>query len=134
MTLTRLTVTRAALAASLLASLIAAASPAAAQKEWLVHSFPADGSQGNNPVGNLVADGAGNLYGTTTYGGAHNYGTVYELVRPVPPKTAWTWTMLYSFTGGADGAHPEAGLVFDSVGNLYGTTIQGGTSRCRCCL
>ncbi len=58
----------------------------------------------------------------TTSGGAYNNGTVYEMVRPVPPKTAWTATVLYSFTGGADGGIPFGGLVFDNVGNLYGTT------------
>ncbi len=130
MTLTRLTFMRAALAALLLACLIAAASPAAAQKEWVVHSFARDGSQGTLPFGKLVADSAGNLYGETNLGGAYNNGTVYEMVRPVPPKTAWTETVLYSFTGGGDGRIPFGGLVFDDVGNLYGATGGGCFSGC----
>jgi uncharacterized repeat protein (TIGR03803 family) len=121
------TFVRATLGAFLLASLIAAASPAVAQKEWVVHSFPRDGSQGR-PFGNLVADRAGNLYGTTYNGGEFNWGTIYELVRPVPPITGWAETVLYSFTGGADGAIPFGGLVFDDVGNLYGTAEHGGGS------
>jgi uncharacterized repeat protein (TIGR03803 family) len=54
---------------------------------------------------------------------------VYEILRPVPPKTAWTQVTLYSFTGGIDGGSPFAGLVFDKSGNLYGTTIGGGAGR-----
>jgi uncharacterized repeat protein (TIGR03803 family) len=124
----RSTLVRATLGALLLASLMVVASPAYAQKEWLVHSFAADGSQGALPMGNLVADGAGNLYGTTFYGGTFTYGgTVYELVRPVPPKTAWTETVLYNFTGGFDGYEPSGGLVFDNAGNLYGTASQSDT-------
>jgi uncharacterized repeat protein (TIGR03803 family) len=78
----------------------------------------------------LVADSDGDLYGTTSSGGAYNNGTVYELVRPVPPKTGWAETILHSFTGGADGGQPVAGLVFDSVGNLYGITTFGGLPAC----
>jgi uncharacterized repeat protein (TIGR03803 family) len=101
--------------------------PALAQSEWVVHSF--DGTHGDQPMGSLVADSAGNLYGTGYQGGAHNWGVVYELVRPVPPKTAWTEVVLYSFSGGADGGLPEGGVIFDSAGNLYGTTYQGGASN-----
>jgi uncharacterized repeat protein (TIGR03803 family) len=124
--ITGLTFVRAALGALFLACLIAAASPAAAQKEWTVYSFAADGSQGIGPLGSLIPDNDGNLYGTTTGGGAFGPGTVYELVRPVPPKTGWTEKVLYSFTGGADGGSPYGGLVFDNMGNLYGTTTSGG--------
>jgi len=102
---------------------------AAGQKEWLVHSF--DGTHGDQPMGNLIADSAGNLYGTAFQGGAHNWGVVYELVRPVPPKTAWTETVLYSFcsVGAAcsDGSHPVAELITDDAGALYGTTVYGGS-------
>jgi uncharacterized repeat protein (TIGR03803 family) len=129
--ITGLTVVRAALAALFLACLIAAASSAVAQKEWTVHSFPADGSQGFVPMGNLIADTAGNLYGTTKEGGSSARGTVYKLVRPVLPKTEWTETVLYRFTGGSDGAEPSAGLVFDNLGNLYGTTPYGGVEGCQ---
>jgi uncharacterized repeat protein (TIGR03803 family) len=72
----------------------------------------------------LVRDNAGNLYGTTTWGGASNFGTVFKL--DVTGKE----TVLYSFTGGKDGRHPSAGLVRDSAGNLYGTTVYGGMLSC----
>jgi hypothetical protein len=97
---------------------------AVGQSEWVVHSF--NGTNGSQPMGNLVADSAGNLYGTAFEGGADNWGVVYELVRPVPPKTLWTGTVLYNFTGGADGRDPVAGVVFDKAGNLYGSTSRGG--------
>ncbi len=111
------------------ALLFAASLQAAAQSEWVVHTFPGNESQGYEPMGNLVADSAGNLYGTAFEGGAHGeWGVVYELVRPVPPKTAWMVSVLYSFAGSPDGGQPEAGVIFDKAGNLYGTTTRGGPS------
>jgi uncharacterized repeat protein (TIGR03803 family) len=78
-----------------------------------------------NP-GSLILDGAGNIYGTTGGGGAYGFGTVYELTRH--PDNTWTESILYSFrgSGNGDGQDPEAGLIFDSLGNLYGTTALGG--------
>jgi uncharacterized repeat protein (TIGR03803 family) len=80
-----------------------------------LHDFGAL-SSGIFPVGGVVFDGAGNLYGTTSTGGGASNGTVFEL-------TAGSWTMriLHNFTGGNDGDFPLAGLVFNG-GNLYGTT------------
>jgi len=72
-------------------------------------------------------DASGNLYGTTIYGGAFNAGTVFELARN---DSTYTLAILYSFTGGADGALPEAALITDAAGNLYGTTLRGGGSDC----
>jgi uncharacterized repeat protein (TIGR03803 family) len=65
------------------------------------------------------------LYGTTYDGGAYGYGSVYELS---PSSSGWTRTVLYSFTGGKDGREPSQyeKLIFDTQGNLYGTTITGG--------
>ncbi len=97
--------------------------------ETVLHSF--DGApDGEGPFGSLVFDSAGNLYGTTSYGGIHdscypNYcGAVFEL----SPREGggWTETVLHSFGNGSDGIYPQAGLVFDQSGNLYGTTYQGG--------
>jgi uncharacterized repeat protein (TIGR03803 family) len=75
------------------------------------------------PYAGLIQDSAGNFYGTTSGGGAADYGTVFEL------DTSGNETLLYSFTGGADGAYPHAGLVPDSAGNLYGTTLYGGIAN-----
>jgi uncharacterized repeat protein (TIGR03803 family) len=78
--------------------------------------------------GNLIFDSAGNMYGTTWGGGNSLEGTVYELS---PSHGAWVQTVLHSFSGVADGEFPRAGLVIDSVGNLYGTAPDGGTgSNC----
>jgi uncharacterized repeat protein (TIGR03803 family) len=79
---------------------------------------------GDGPHGRLLADKEGNLYGTTEYGGAHSSGAVYKLA---PDNTE---TVLYSFTGGADGALPVSGLIADKAGNLYGTAISGGIGEC----
>lgn len=90
--------------------------------ETLLHSFTG-GADGATPNAGLILDPAGNLYGTTYEGGASNFGTVFKL------DTAGTETVLLSFTGGADGASPYAGLVLDGAGNLYGTTAGGGASN-----
>ena len=90
-------------------------------KETVLHSFDNNGSDGVSPLdGYLVVDAAGNLYGTTGYGGTSGYGTVFKLNK------AGKETVLHSFTGGADGEGPSAGLVRDGKGNLYGTASWGG--------
>ncbi|MFI5115931.1 MAG: choice-of-anchor tandem repeat GloVer-containing protein, partial [Terriglobales bacterium] len=96
--------------------------------EKVLHSF-GGATDGVIPEAGLIFDAAGNLYGTTGYGGPYNWGTVFELT----PAAGGTWTenVLYSFQGGADGAGPAAGLVFDAAGNLYGTTEVGGAGVCQ---
>ena len=96
-------------------------------QETILYSFRGLGTgDGSLPLAGLVLDAAGNLYGTTSQGGATTAGMVFEL----SPSSggAWTESVLYSFTGGNDGRSPQAGLVFDRAGNLYGTTYSGGTS------
>lgn len=87
----------------------------------VLHSF--NGSDGNSPFGDLIADKAGNLYGTTELGGAIGAGTVFELVNS---SGGYTEKVLHSFTGRTDGQAPLAGLFADASGNLYGTTLSGG--------
>jgi len=87
--------------------------------------------QGGATCGNsqswLVSDAVGNLYGTAEYGGQYNQGCVFELVAPTKNGGEWRESVLYSFKGGnGDGATPLAGLVFDSAGNLFGSTVYGG--------
>jgi uncharacterized repeat protein (TIGR03803 family) len=77
---------------------------------------------GGIPYGALVLDSSGNMYGTTRSGGAYSGGTVFELTP------SGTETVLHSFGHGTDGKFPYAGLVRDSNGNLYGTTLNGGTA------
>jgi uncharacterized repeat protein (TIGR03803 family) len=95
------------------------------------------GTDGGNPLGSLVFDAAGNAYSTTSSGGANGLGVVFELTPPpqgAPAKT-WTESVLYSFQGGSnDGAAPFGNVVFDSAGNLYGTTSIGGLTHLGCAL
>jgi uncharacterized repeat protein (TIGR03803 family) len=94
--------------------------------ETVLYSFcSVDGCvDGERPIaGPLVRDSAGNLYGTTYFGGTNDDGVVFKL------DASGKETVLHSFTGGADGEFPYAGLVRDSSGNLYGTTQAGG-ARC----
>ena len=86
----------------------------------LLASF--DGTDGAEPRGNLVADGSGNLYGTTYIGGASNLGTVFEV-----GATSHAVATLVNFDG-TDGSDPIGGLLFDTSGDLYGTTYGGGSS------
>jgi uncharacterized repeat protein (TIGR03803 family) len=112
-----------------LVTLAFAASAWAAATETVLYSFCAQTScvDGEQPYGTPVADASGHLYGTTYYGGANNFGAVYELTNS---NGSWTESVIYSFTGpnNGDGANPFAGLVFDKAGNLYGTTYAGGAS------
>jgi hypothetical protein len=91
----------------------------------ILHSFAGGTKDGKAPVGNLVLDSSGNLYGVTETGGAHGVGITYELAKP--ESGAWKETVLYNFGASAsDGLLPQAGLIFDAAGNLYGTTSSGG--------
>ncbi len=123
---------------SLLVVICALAVPASASwNEKVLYSFQGI-PDGSLPVGGIVFDSAGNLYGATTEGGSSSCvsvaqcGTVYQLVPSAKQGGAWTETVLYVFKGNAsqDGASPAGGLVMDSAGNLYGTTAYGGTGNC----
>jgi uncharacterized repeat protein (TIGR03803 family) len=105
----------------------------AASKEQMLYSFCSldNCTDGELPEAGMVFDADGNLYGTAPQGGAFGDGVVFELT----PGTngTWTETVLYSFcslSGCADGAGPGSGLIFDASGNLYGTTVAGGTGSC----
>jgi len=106
----------------------------AAQCPWtetLLYRFTG-GSDGGEPgYGELAFDSAGNIYGTTSYGGTgcHSYGgcgVVFELTRS---GGGWTESVLYRFTGGSNGFSPFSGVTFDRAGNLYGTTVLGGSGE-----
>jgi uncharacterized repeat protein (TIGR03803 family) len=87
------------------------------------------GIDGDSPFCSLAMDNLGNLYGTTLVGGYQpgylGFGTVFKLTPQ--PGDQWTESVLYRFTGGADGNQPFGGVVIDSAGNLYGTTQTGGS-------
>jgi uncharacterized repeat protein (TIGR03803 family) len=94
-------------------------------KEKVLHSF-GNGTDGKSPICTLIFDTAGNLYGTTLFGGTQNGGTAFELV----PQSGGGWMekTLHNFGASGDGNGPLAGLTFGSAGNLYGTTQGGGSA------
>lgn len=108
--------------------------------ETVLHVFTG-GKDGGVPLGGVVLDPAGNLYGTTLFGGdkrpevchavgiyAAGCGVVYKLA---PTRHgSWKYTVLYTFTGGTDGSEPWGNLILDAAGNLYGTTTIGGNDNC----
>jgi len=157
--------------------IVVAAQPMGAQDEGVIYNFPGY-SNGQTPQASMILDNKGNLYGTTTQGGVHGYGAVFEVIvagnkgprervlhsfsinsNPVSSlvfdgmgnfygttvgggkvneycpqgcgvvfelTTGGKYTVLYKFKGGFDGANPYGGLAIDSMGNLYGTTRNGG--------
>jgi uncharacterized repeat protein (TIGR03803 family) len=109
-----------------------AASAWAAGTESVIYNFNNYSGDGYYPYSGLVADKAGNLYGTTYQGGANGLGSVFELQLS---GGVWSETLLYSFAGDStgDGEYPVySPLVFDKAGNLYGTTQYGGSTSCNC--
>jgi len=91
--------------------------------EKVLYTFTGSGGDGSYPWSGVIFDQAGNLYGTTEFGGAYGYGTVYELS---PIGSGWTEKILYSFQGQQDGSYPFSGLLLDAAGNLYGATTGAG--------
>ncbi len=118
----RLTATLAIFALTLLTANTCAAA------EKVLYAFGESGKDGNTAFGGWAAEATGNLYGTTREGGAHGSGTVFELT-PISGG-GWTEKVLYNFTEKSPNPYyPEAGVIFDAAGNLYGTTEAGGTSN-----
>ena len=109
--------------------------PAKRGQSWteaVLYSFDRSGNEGNSPVSPVIFDGSNKLYGTTVAGGDLNCqggigcGVVYELSPPAKDGASWAYSALYAFQGGNDGITPTGYMVFDSKGNLYGTTEVGG--------
>jgi uncharacterized repeat protein (TIGR03803 family) len=110
-------------------------SPAKGHTAWtesVLYSFKG-GADGAGPNGSLVFDSSGSLYGTTWQNGLSGQalylnGTVFKLSPPVSGKGAWTKQIIHAFAASAtDGGFPTAGVIFDTAGNLYGTTAYGGS-------
>jgi hypothetical protein len=97
----------------------------------ILHRFTG-ADDGSSPWSGLIFDKQGNLYGTTVgYGGnTDTTWTVFELTPPSGDTVSWTETLLYVFTGGADGSAPLSDVIFDDTGNLYSTTYYGGDLNC----
>ena len=103
--------------------------PTAGQTGWtqtVLHNFK--GPDGKFPQAGLIQGPDGIFYGTTTDGGAHNDGIVFQLAPPAGAEKTWRETVLHSFAGGSDGINPfDAGVTLDKSGALFGTTALGGT-------
>ena len=121
------------------AVVVLSCSLAAGQQYKVLSSFAGSPNDGDTPLSNLTFDHSGNLYGTTRFGGSatascsRGCGTVFKLSSN--GNGSWTETVLYSFCQSAgnpcaDGVYPEAGLLLDAQGNLYGSTYSGGSQPC----
>ena len=120
----RASATRVLILAVLSSLLLIVAHPAHAASETVLYSFTGANGDGYYPASALIMDSAGNLYGTTVYGGANGDGTVFKL------SPSGAETVLHSFTGtNGDGNDPYGGLVMDGAGNLYGVTVFGGKNN-----
>jgi len=109
-----------------LATVVLLLSVASASSTRVIYTF-SGGKDGEYLDTDLVVDAAGNIYGSTVQGGDFGGGTVFQLS---PSGTGWTHTVLYSFTGGADGGEPYKGVTLDFHGNIYGTAVTGGGGSC----
>jgi uncharacterized repeat protein (TIGR03803 family) len=97
--------------------------PGGEAREAVLYSF-GDGANGLSPIGPLVFDRSGNIYGVTAYGGGPcECGVLFRLIQGA--GGAWQYTVLHTFSG-ADGSQPSGGLVIDSKGNVYGAAVEGG--------
>jgi uncharacterized repeat protein (TIGR03803 family) len=111
-------------------SLTPPASAGGAWTESVLHSF-AGGADGASPQGRVLV-GPGGLYGTTYSGGTSGCGTVFQLKPSAVPGGPWVNETLYSFACAPDGSSPDAGVVMNGAGVLYGTTHAGGSASCEC--
>jgi uncharacterized repeat protein (TIGR03803 family) len=106
--------------------------PTGKQAQWserVLYNFGATSDDGIFPFGSLIADKWGNLFGTTNGGGAYGPGTAFELSPPAGKSMLWTESVLWNFGATSDdGQFPEAALLADKWGNLYGTTYTGGAN------
>jgi uncharacterized repeat protein (TIGR03803 family) len=93
--------------------------------ESIIHSFGTQQNDGCEPTTGVMVDDSGNIFGTAGNGGASGFGMAYELTNS---GGTWSETVLHSFSFTGDGYNPQSSLVMDSAGNLYGTTLYGGTS------
>src|ERR1022692_444217 len=91
--------------------------------ESVLYTF-GTGTDGTTPVGSVTLDASGNLYGTTSAGGAYGLGTAFQLT----PGTPWTENKIHAFQNSDDGAVPYAGLIADQSGNFYGAATEGGSN------
>lgn len=96
-------------------------------KETILHNF-GNGTDGGGPYSVPILDSAGNLYGTTSGGGTYGFGTAFELIRQT--NGGWKEKILHNFGNGSDGIEPGNALLFDKLGNLYGSTGSGGADNC----
>jgi uncharacterized repeat protein (TIGR03803 family) len=98
------------------------------QGNWVFNlMYSLTGQDGFGPRASLTMDAAGNLYGTTVYGGVYGYGSAFKLT---PSNGGWTYTSLHDFTGGSDGSYIASNLIMDAGGNLYGVASGGASGSC----
>ncbi|MDQ3116634.1 MAG: hypothetical protein M3Q86_08525 [Verrucomicrobiota bacterium] len=110
----------------MLAAFLGGGTTGRAASTEVIYSLAGD-DEGEYTDTDVAIDAAGNLYGTAIIGGEFGGGTVWQLS---PTADGWVYSVLYNFTGGADGGEPYKGVTLDSAGNLYGTAVTGGSGSC----
>lgn len=125
---------------SLMGTVYTLTPPASSGDKWteaVIHEFGGGSADGASPLGGIAIGEGGALYGTTQYGGEGTAceggcGTAFSLTWPSSPGGTWAETVLHSFSGAAsDGNEPQASLAISKGGALFGTTVSGGTGRCK---
>jgi uncharacterized repeat protein (TIGR03803 family) len=92
-------------------------------EEIVLYAFTG-GTDGWTATGALTPDGYGNFYGAAAVGGLYDFGTIFKITA------SGTFSLVYTLTGGTDGEFPTGNMIFDSQGNLYGTTFGTGANYC----
>jgi uncharacterized repeat protein (TIGR03803 family) len=103
-------------------------SPTPSSSYQVLHVFSRAGD-GQVPMAGVQANAAGQLFGSTEFGGAHGFGSIFMLQPPLSDTTTWTEKVIFSFADGNDGGFPGSGLSINNQGQLLSSTLMGGTAN-----
>jgi uncharacterized repeat protein (TIGR03803 family) len=107
---------------------VAAPDPSSSSSYQVLHVFRKAGD-GDAPMAGVQANAAGDLFGSTEFGGAHGFGSIFMLRPPLSGKTTWTEKVIFSFADGKDGGFPSSGLSINNQGQLLSSTLMGGIAN-----
>ena len=110
-------------------SATAAAPDASASSSYQVLHVFSKAGDGVEPMAGVQANAAGDLFGSTEFGGAHGFGSIFRLLPPLSGKTTWTEKVIFSFADGKDGGFPGSGLSINDRGQLLSSSLMGGSAN-----